>query len=114
MLLLSFFGLSSQLPQSPAKVEVAKAAKVSAVTVRVRSDFITAVIRRTFAAGARGIGKNLPAALDGEAAGFEQRDEAVGEFALEFEGAGFDFAAAAEVGLEGVKKVVEVCGGEGG
>jgi hypothetical protein len=38
----------------------------------------------------------LPTALDGEAAGFEQRDEAVGEFTLECERAGFDFAAAAE------------------
>jgi hypothetical protein len=28
--------------------------------------------------------------------GFEQRDEAVGEFTLECERAGFDFAAAAE------------------
>ena len=35
-----------------------------------------------------------PAAFDGEVAGFEEGDEAVGEFALEFEGAIFDFAAA--------------------
>lgn len=111
---MSFFGLSVQLPQSPAKVAVAKAAKESAVTASVRSDFITALIRRTFGAGARGIGKNLPAALDGEAAGFEQRDEAVGQFTLEFEGAVFDFAAAAKVGLQGVKKVGEVCGGKSG
>jgi hypothetical protein len=32
---------SVQPPQLPAKVEVAKAAKAKAVTVRVRSDFIT-------------------------------------------------------------------------
>ena len=37
-----------------------------------------------------------PAALDREAACFEERDEAVGELALKFEGAGFDFAAATE------------------
>lgn len=37
-----------------------------------------------------------PAAFDGQAAGFEERDEAVGQFALKGKGAGFDFAAAAE------------------
>jgi len=37
-----------------------------------------------------------PTALDGEAAGFEEGLESVGELALKFEGAGFDFAAAAE------------------
>ena len=37
-----------------------------------------------------------PAAFDGEAAGFEEGLESVGELALKFERAGFDFAAAAE------------------
>jgi hypothetical protein len=41
-------------------------------------------------------GRQLPAALDREAAGFEQWLQTVGLVALDFEGAGFDFAAAAE------------------
>ena len=49
----------------------------------------------------------LPTALHGEVAGFEQRNQAVGEFTLEFEGAAFDFAAAAEGGFQIVKQSFE-------
>ena len=58
----------------------------------------------------------LPTALHGEAAGFEEGEEAVGEFALEFEGATFKLAAAAERGFQFVEKVFEFrcrpCGGK--
>ena len=51
----------------------------------------------------------LPTALHGKAAGFEQRNQAVGEFALQLEGAVFDFSAAAERCFQLVEKVFEFC-----
>lgn len=55
-----------------------------------------------------------PAAFDGEVAGFEEGDEAVGEFALEFEGAVFDFAAAAERRFQFVEERFQLCLGPRG
>ena len=46
----------------------------------------------------------LPTSFHGEAAGFEEGDEAFGEFALEFESAAFDLAAAAEGDLQIVEQ----------
>ena len=49
-----------------------------------------------------------PPALDREAAGFEERDEAVGLVALECEGVAFYLAAAAEGGFQFVEQLFEV------
>jgi hypothetical protein len=56
----------------------------------------------------------LPTSFHGEAAGFEEGEEAVGEFPLEFEGAVFDFSAAAEGGFQFVEQVFEFCLGPRG
>ena len=55
-----------------------------------------------------------PPAFDGEAAGFEEGDEAVGLVALQFERAVFDCAAAAEGGLQIVEQSFEFWVGPSG
>ena len=49
-----------------------------------------------------------PAALDGEAAGFEEWDETVGELTLELEDAGFDFASTTEGRLQFSQEIVQL------
>jgi hypothetical protein len=50
-----------------------------------------------------------PTSFDGEAAEFEEGEEALGEFALEFESATFEFAAAAEGGFQLVEEGFKFC-----
>ena len=51
----------------------------------------------------------LPTPLDQEAAGFEEGLEAVGLVALDFDHAGFDFAAAAEGRFQFSQEVLQLC-----